>query len=40
MNSVLFVSPFVSSIVLSESDPNIFLIFCINLRDNMGLKMT
>ena len=40
MNSVLSVSPSVSSIFLSESALTIFLIFCINLEDNMELKMT
>ena len=40
MNSVLSVSLFVSSIFFSESALKTFLIFCINLGDNMGLKRT
>ena len=40
MNSVLPVSPFVSSIFFSESALKTFLMFCINLGDNMGQKRT
>ena len=40
MNSVLSVSPFAISIFFSESALKIFLIFGINLGDNMELKMT
>ena len=40
MNSVLSVSPFVSGIFFSESALRIFLIFSMNLGDNMGQKMT
>ena len=40
MNSVFSVRPFVSSIFFSESALRIFLIFCINLGDNMALKVT
>ena len=40
MNSVFSVSPLVSNIFFSESALRIFLIFCINLGENMGLKMT
>ena len=40
MNSVFYVSPFVSSIFFSEFALKIFLIFYINLADNTGLKMT
>ena len=40
INSVLSVRSFVSSIFFSESAPKNFLTFCINLGDNMGLKMT
>ena len=39
MNSVLPVSPFVSSIFFSESALRILVIFCINLGGNMGLKI-
>ena len=40
MNSVFSVRTFVSSIFFSESALRIFLIFCINLGDNMALKVT
>ena len=40
MNSVLPVGPFVSSIFFSKPALKVFLIFCIILVDNMGLKMT
>ena len=40
MNSVLFVSRFLSSICFSEYALKIFLIFCMNSVDKMGKKMT